>query len=123
METTTKRKVDKRDIEMFKYNKQFNSKGMLTIREVYRRLEDKDMVLLEYNTFFGYLIEFEILEEVMLFNKPTFGVNKRYQHLIKTKICKSKEGKYYYIFLLTEDGVRWLVNLMLDMEIIVDEAI
>ena len=79
------------------------------------------MVLIDYNTFYRYLIEFEVLEETTLFGLPTIGVNERYQHIIRTKICKSKEGKYYYIFLLTELGEKYILNLMLDMGIIADE--
>ena len=123
-EIKDKIKRNRNDIEMYKYNSRFDSKDMLTIREVYRRLEDKKAVLLPYTAFYGYLIDFGVFTKCRLFGEITYCVASKYESLIKTKICKDKISKeYYFIYLLTDDGLRWLLNLIQEMDIINWEAI
>ena len=123
-EIKDKIKRNRNDIEMYKYNSRFDSKDMLTIREVYRRLEDKKAVFLPYTAFYGYLIDFGVFEKCKLFGKDTYCVADKYSELIKTKICKDKiTKKYYFIYLLTNKGLRWLVNLIEEMDIVNWEAI
>ena len=123
-ELKDKIKKNRNDIEMWRYNSRFDSEGMLTIYEVFRRLEDKKAMLLPYTAFYGYLIDFEILTKCRLFGEETYCVSERYSNLIKTKICKNKATKkYYFIYLLTDEGLKWLLSLMEEMDIINWEAI
>ena len=123
-EIKDKIKRNRNDIEMYKYNSRFDSKDMLTIREVYRRLEDKKAVLLPYRVFYEYLIDFGVFVKCRLFGEETYCVADKYESLIKTKICKDKTTKkYYFIYLLTDDGLRWLLNLIQEMDIINWEVI
>ena len=118
-ELKDKIKKNRNDVEMWKYNARFDSTGMLTIREVYRRLEDKKAVFLPYNAFYGYLIDFGIFTKCRLFGEITYCVADKYSELIKTKICKDKATKkYYFIYLLTDEGLRWLLSLIEEMDIV-----
>ena len=123
-EIKDKIKRNRNDIEMYKYNSRFDSKDMLTIREVYRRLEDKKAVLLPYRVFYEYLIDFGVFVKCRLFGEETYCVADKYSELIKTKIYKDKATKkYYFIYLLTDEGLRWLVNLIEEMDIVNWETI
>ena len=118
-ELKDKIKKNRNDIEMWKYNARFDSTGMLTIREVYKRLENKNAVFLPYNAFYGYLIDFGIFTKCRLFGEITYCVASKYESLILTKICKDKASKkYYFIYLLTDDGLRWLLSLIEEMDIV-----
>ena len=123
-ELKDKIKKNRNDIEMWRYNARFDSTGMLTIREVFRRLENKNAVFLPYSNFYKYLIDFGVFEKCKLFGKDTYCVAKKYSKLIKTKIWKDKTTKdYYYIYLLTDDGLRWLLSIIEEMDIVNWEAI
>ena len=115
---------DLNSLEVLKYNARFDSTGMLTIREVYRRLQNKNSIFLSYTDFFKYLIDFGVFEKTKLFGKNTYSVSSKYSELIKQKICKDKISKdYYYIYLLTESGLKYLLSLIIELDIINWEAI
>ena len=123
-EIKDKIKRNRNDIEMYKYNSRFDSKDMLTIREVYKRLENKKAVFLPYTAFYGYLIDFGVFTKCRLFGEITYCVASKYESLIKTKICKDKTTKkYYFIYLLTDEGLRWLLSLIIELNIVNWEAI
>ena len=118
-ELKDKIKKNRNDIEMWRYNSRFDSTNMLTIYEVFKRLEDKKVIFLPYTSFYGYLIDFGVFEKCKLFGKDTYCVADKYSELIKTKICKDKISKdYYFIYLLTDDGLRFLLSLMEEIGII-----
>ena len=115
---------DMNNLEVLRYNARFDSTDMLTVREVYRRLEEKKAIFLPYTAFYGYLIDFGVFTKCRLFGEVTYCVADKYESLIKTKICKDKaSNKYYFIYLLTDEGLRWLVNLIEEMDIVNWEAI
>ena len=115
---------DMNNLEVLRYNSRFDSTGMLTIYEVFRRLQDKKAIFLPYCNFFEYLVDFGVFEKSRLFGKYTYCVSDKYSELIKTKICKDKTTKkYYFIYLLTDEGLRWLLNLIQEMDIVNWEAI
>ena len=123
-ELKDKIKKNRNDIEMWRYNSRFDSTGMLTIYEVFKRLQDKKALLLSYTAFYGYLIDFEILTKCRLFGEETYCVADKYSNLIKMKICKDRATKkYYFIYLLTDEGLKWLLSLMEEMDIVNWEAI
>ena len=123
-ELKDKIKKNRNDIEMWRYNARFDSTGMLTIRELYRRLENKKIVFLPYTAFYGYLIDFGVFVKCRLFGEETYCVADKYSNLIKMKICKDKATKkYYFIYLLTDEGLRWLLSLIEEMDIVNWEAI
>ena len=118
-ELKDKIKKNRNDVEMWRYNARFDSTNMLTIYEVFKRLEAKKGILLPYTAFYGYLIDFQILTRCRLFGEETYCVADKYSELIKTKICKDKATKkYYFIYLLTDDGLKFLLSLMEEMNII-----
>ena len=115
---------DMNNLEVLRYNARFDSTDMLTVREVYRRLEEKKAIFLPYTAFYGYLIDFGVFVKCRLFGEETYCVADKYSELIKTKIYKDKATKkYYFIYLLTDEGLRWLVNLIEEMDIVNWETI
>ena len=123
-ELKDKIKKNRNDVEMWRYNARFDSTGMLTIYEVFRRLEAKKAIFLPYSNFYWYVIDFGVFEKCKLFGKDTYCVAEKYSELIKTKIMKNKVSKdYYFIYLLTDDGLKWLLSLIEEMDIIIWENI
>ena len=118
-ELKDKIKKNRNDVEMWRYNARFDSTNMLTIRELYKRLESKKAVFLPYTAFYGYLIDFGVFTKCYLFGEVTYCVADKYSKLIKMKICKDKASKkYYFIYLLTDEGLRWLLSLIEEMDIV-----
>ena len=121
-EVKHKRKVTKADIEMYQYNKAFDSSDMVTIKQLYDMLEKQDVVTVEYNVFFAYLRQMEVIVPTLLYGHITNGVGEEYKDVIRTKICKDTTlGVYYYIFLLDDNGVSFMVNLMKEMGVVISQ--